>query len=128
MAVPQKAKLLLADDFEVVRQGLRNLLGVSEAWEICGEAENGREAVDKVAQLSPDVVLLDVTMPVMNGFQAATEIRRHSPKTKILIFTMHESARIADEAMRAGADAYLTKSAPLELIESTLANLIGKES
>lgn len=128
MAVAQKAKLLLADDFEVVRRGLRNLLGVNEAWEICGEAENGREAVDKVAELSPDVVLLDVTMPVMNGFQAATEIRRRSPRTKIVIFTMHESPRIADEAKRAGADAYLTKSASLELIENTLANLISKES
>jgi len=128
MGVTQKAKLLLVDDFEVVRRGLKNLLGANDLWEICGEAEDGREAVDKVDRLSPDLVLLDVTMPVMNGFQAASEIRRRSPQTKIVIFTMHESARIAEEAKRAGADAYLVKSAPLELIESTLSNLLNKES
>ena len=128
MGIAQKARLLLVDDFEVVRKGLKNLLGGNECWEICGEAEDGREAVDKVTELAPDVVLLDVTMPVMNGFQAASEIRRRSPQTKIVIFTMHESPRIAEEAKRAGADAYVAKSAPLDVIESTISNLLEEHS
>ena len=63
-----RPRILLVDDFEVVRRGLRNLLGANDHWRICGEAENGREAIEKVKELSPDLVLLDVTMPVMNGF------------------------------------------------------------
>jgi DNA-binding NarL/FixJ family response regulator len=128
MTVAQKIRLLLVDDFEVVRKGLKNLLSANECWEICGEAEDGREAVDKVTELSPDVVLLDVTMPIMNGFQAASEIRRRSPQTKIVIFTMHESPRIAEESKRAGADAYVAKSAPLEVIEGTISHLLDKHS
>jgi DNA-binding NarL/FixJ family response regulator len=121
----RRAKILLVDDFEVVRTGLKNLLGGHDKWEICGEAENGRQAIDKVDQLSPDLVLLDVTMPVMNGFEAAKEIRRRAPATKIVIFTMHESSRMEEEAKRAGADAYLAKSTPLEKIESTISTLLG---
>jgi two-component system, NarL family, response regulator NreC len=128
MTVAQKIRLLLVDDFEVVRKGLKNLLSANECWEICGEAEDGREAVDKVTELSPDVVLLDVTMPIMNGFHAASEIRRRSPQTKIVIFTMHESPRIAEESKRAGADAYVAKSAPLEVIEGTISHLLDKHS
>lgn len=105
---------------------MKKLLGGNEGWEICGEAENGKEAIEKVAELCPDIVLLDVTMPVMNGFQAASEIRRLSPKTKIVIFTMHESPRMAEESKRAGADAYLAKSTSLEVIEGTISHLIDE--
>lgn len=118
------ARILLVDDFEVVRRGLKNLLGGNDHWQICGEAENGREAIEKVRELAPDLVLLDVTMPIMNGFQAASEIRRRAPSTKILILTMHESPRMADESKKAGADAYLAKSAPLDVIENTISSLI----
>lgn len=121
-----RARILLVDDIEVVRKGLKKLLGGNEGWEICGEAENGKEAIEKVAELCPDIVLLDVTMPVMNGFQAASEIRRLSPKTKIVIFTMHESPRMAEESKRAGADAYLAKSTSLEVIEGTISHLIDE--
>jgi two-component system, NarL family, response regulator NreC len=129
MGVGQKtrARILLVDDFEVVRRGLKNLLARNGHWEVCGEAENGWMAIEKVAELSPDLVLLDVTMPVMNGFQATTEIRRRAPHTKIVIFTMHESPRMAEEARRAGADAYLAKSASLETIESTISNLLDED-
>ncbi len=119
-----RAKILLVDDYEVVRSGLKNLLKGHEQWEVCGEAENGRDAIEKVAQLRPDLVFLDVTMPVMNGFEAAQEIRRRAPGTKIVIFTMHGSSRMAEEAKRAGADAYLAKTTPLEMIENTILDLL----
>jgi CheY-like chemotaxis protein len=131
MGMPPKpkarAKILLVDDYEVVRRGLRNLLARRGEWEVCGEAENGRDALEKVAQLRPDLVFLDVTMPVMNGFETAQEIRRRAPSTKIVIFTMHESSRMAEEAKGAGADAYLVKSTSLEMIENTISDLLELE-
>lgn len=79
-------RLLVADDNEVVRIGVRTLIGNNPDWQICGEATNGREAIAKVRELAPDVVILDLTMPVMNGFQAAVEIRRIASSTKIVFF------------------------------------------
>ena len=84
--------------------------------EVCGEAANGQEAVEKTLQLKPDLVLLDVSMPIMNGLQAAKVIRQVSPTTKIVILSMHDSAQIVKESKLAGAHAYLTKAcAPDEL-------------
>ncbi len=122
--IKQRAKVLLVDDFEVVRVGLKTLLNGHEQWEICGEAENGQQAIERVRELSPDLVLLDVAMPVMNGFEAAKEIRRLAPATRIVIFTMHESDQLEEEVKRAGADAYLAKSTPLKKIESTISELL----
>jgi DNA-binding NarL/FixJ family response regulator len=119
----KKTRLLLADDHEIVRKGLRNLLDGHSRWSICGEAENGQEAVRKALDLRPELVLLDISMPIMNGLDAAREIRRLAPSTKIVIFSMHDSPRIADEARRAGADTYLTKTTPFEKLENTLAGL-----
>jgi DNA-binding NarL/FixJ family response regulator len=118
-------RILLADDFEVVRTGLKNLL--SPNWEVCGEAENGLKAVEKAVELTPDVVVLDITMPVMNGFDAAREIRRLAPKTKIVMFSMHDSARMADEAKEAGADAFIVKSSGIEEIEKAIGELMGTQ-
>jgi len=121
----KRMRILLADDFEVVRTGLKNLLSENAEWEVCGEAENGRLAVEKAVELSPDVVVLDITMPVMNGFEAAREIRKLSPKTKIVMFSMRDSARMAHEAKEAGADAYIVKSSGIDVIEKTLDELVG---
>lgn len=99
------------DDHEIVRQGLKLLLGSDRSvWDICGEAENGRQAVEKVAELKPDLVILDVSMPIMNGFEAARQIRKFAPATKIVMLSMHDSAQAADQAIQAGADAYVVKS------------------
>jgi DNA-binding NarL/FixJ family response regulator len=120
-----KARIVLADDHEIVRKGIRSLLDGQFPWEVCGEAENGKEAVAKVLELNPDLVVLDLSMPVLNGLEAAREIRQLSPKTKIIIFSMHDSPRIAEEAQRAGADAYLAKTAHFTELQKTIAALLS---
>jgi len=101
-------RILLVDDHEVVRAGMASLLQTS--WTICGEAGNGLEAIDKVMELKPDLVLLDLRMPVMGGTEAAREIRRLAPRTKIVFVSMYESESVAKLARLAGADACLSKS------------------
>lgn len=103
-------RLLLADDHEVVRRGLRALLQVQPDWEICGEATDGREAVDKALAMNPDVVILDVGMPNLNGLEATRQILKAKPRIKILILTLHDSEQIVQEVLNAGARGFLLKS------------------
>jgi YesN/AraC family two-component response regulator len=84
-------RILLADDHELIRKGLRALLEAKKESLICGEAGDGQEAVERVVELQPDLIILDVTMPALNGLQAAQRIREQVPKTKILILSMHDS-------------------------------------
>lgn len=103
--------ILIVDDHEVVREGVRNIINSARPqWEICGEAANGQEAVDTAMRLRPDIILLDITMPVLNGLDAATRISALGLRSKILIFTMHESGALAHDAQRVGARGYVTKS------------------
>ncbi len=95
-------RILLADDSETMRRSLRRLLETHTDWHVCGEASNGREAVDKVDQNSPDVLLLDFQMPEMNGLEAAKEIRLRSPELPILMVTLHLSPQLEDEARKIG--------------------------
>jgi len=87
-------RILLADDHKVVRQGTRALLSTIPEWEIVGEADNGRDAVALTAELKPDIVILDITMPELNGLDAARQIKRKSPETEILIFTAQETEQL----------------------------------
>ena len=104
-------RILVADDHEIVLEGIRGLVGRAERdWEIVGEARNGKEAVQMVRSLRPDVVVLDVTMPVMSGLQAAKEIVQSGADCRILIFTMHESERLEPEVRQTGAHGYVLKS------------------
>lgn len=107
---PGPLRILLADDHDVVRHGLRALLETHEGWEICGEAVSGREAVEMAEALQPDIAVLDISMPSLNGLDATRIIRRTSPKTEILIFTMHENEQLVREVLAAGAKGYLLKS------------------
>jgi DNA-binding NarL/FixJ family response regulator len=103
------ARILIADDHEIVLEGIRTLVGRSRReWEICGEARNGKEAVEMVKKLKPDV--LDITMPVLSGLQAATEIGESGVNCRVLMFTMHESDRLGVEVREAGAQGYVLKS------------------
>jgi DNA-binding NarL/FixJ family response regulator len=117
-------RILLADDFEIVRRGIRSLLDGPPGWEICGEAANGQEAVEKTLELKPDLVVLDVSMPVMNGIEAARQIRSLAPATKIVIFSMHNSPQIIEQAKEAGADACLAKGTAAQDLRKTIAALL----
>jgi DNA-binding NarL/FixJ family response regulator len=105
------ARILVVDDHEIVREGIRTMLQHSRPqWEICGEAKDGKEAIEAVRNLQPDVVILDITMPRMNGLVTAPQIARLAGNTRILIFTMHDSERIANDVRAAGAHGYVQKS------------------
>jgi DNA-binding NarL/FixJ family response regulator len=102
-------RILVADDHQVVRTGLRALLESKTGWQVCAEAANGREAVEKAGQLKPDVAVLDIGMPLLNGVEATRQIRKLSPQTEILILTMHDSELLIQEVLAAGAHGYILK-------------------
>ncbi len=104
-----RKQILLADDHEMLRRGIRTMLMEETNWAICGEATDGQDAVDKAMALYPDLVILDINMPVLNGLAAVRQILRHRPDTKILIFTVHDSEQTAKEIRAAGAHAFLSK-------------------
>jgi len=103
-------RILIADDHEVVRQGIRALLGGRSEWEIAGEAATGREAVEKTSKLRPDLVLLDLTMPDLDGLQAIPLILAASPGVKILVLTMHDCGEMVAKVLAAGATGLVLKS------------------
>jgi len=102
-------RILVADDHQVVRTGLRALLESKTGWRVCAEASNGREAVEKAGELKPDVAVLDIGMPLLNGVEATRQIRKLSPRTEILILTMHDSDQLVKEVLLAGAHGYILK-------------------
>lgn len=103
-------RILIADDHEVARHGIRALLEGHAGWDICAEAKDGREAVELASTVSPDLILLDIGMPNLNGLEAARQILASSPDTPILILTMHDSEQVVREVLRAGARGFLLKS------------------
>jgi DNA-binding NarL/FixJ family response regulator len=105
-----KLRILIADDHEVVRRGLCALLRMREGWEICGEASDGREAVEKAKQLKPDVVILDVGMPNLNGLAATRQLSQMDPACKIIVLTITDSDQVIREALDAGARGFVLKS------------------
>lgn len=103
-------RILIADDHEVARRGIRSLLENRPEWEICGEARDGRDAVELAARTNPDLVLLDIGMPNLNGLEASRQILATNPNVAILILTMHDSDNLVREVLRAGARGFLLKS------------------
>jgi DNA-binding NarL/FixJ family response regulator len=106
----RKLKIVVADDHDIIRRGLKQLLLARPAWEICGEAKTGREAVTLCEELKPDVVVMDISMPELNGLDAARQIRKSSPNTGILILTMHFTDQLVREVVECGARGYILKS------------------
>ena len=121
----RKLRILLADDHSLLRRGLKSILEAQPGWEICAEAHTGRDAVTKASQLRPDVVILDVCMPELNGIEATRQIRKASPRSEVLILSVHDSNYLVREVIDAGARGYLLKSdSDLELVAAveSLAN------
>jgi len=105
-----RLRILLADDHELVRRGLRALLESQPGWEVCGEASDGRTAVEMSRRLLPDIVVMDVSMPELNGFEATRQILAKQPKVEVLALSMHESQQMVNELLDAGAHGYVLKS------------------
>jgi DNA-binding NarL/FixJ family response regulator len=108
----KKTRILLADDHAVVRHGFRMILDAQSDLEVVGEVSNGREAVEQAGKLQPDVVVMDVTMPELNGIEATRRIAEASPRTRVLALSMHKDAVYVREILRAGARGYLLKDSP----------------
>ena len=105
----KKTRILLADDHAVVRNGFRRILSAEADMEVVGEAANGQEALDRAAELQPDVVVMDVTMPELNGIEATRRLMESSPRTRVLALSMHKDGVYVREILRAGARGYLLK-------------------
>jgi DNA-binding NarL/FixJ family response regulator len=118
-------RILIVDDHEIVRRGLRRLVERQSGWEVCGEAVNGKEAIEKALALNPDLVLMDISMPVMNGIEATRQIRRLSPVMKIVIVSLHDDEVVTAQAKSAGADGYVVKACPSEILLKTLTAVLG---
>jgi DNA-binding NarL/FixJ family response regulator len=110
MLMSKRYRILVADDHSVVRRGVRTLLESQPGIEVCGEASTGAETMDRVKRERPDLVVLDLTMPEMNGLEVAIAVRQESPSTEVLILTMHFSEELARDVLRSGALGYVLKS------------------
>ena len=110
MTEQPRTKILIADDHEIVRHGLRSILESHSEWEVVGEAVTGREAVELAKQTTPNIAVIDVSMPELNGLEATRQILKLLPQTEVLILTMHESEQVVREVLDAGARGYVLKS------------------
>jgi len=120
-------RILIADDHEIVRSGLRRILQARASWEVVAEASDGREAVAKCLATTPDIVVIDYSMPLLNGVEATRQICEQLPKTQVLMFTMHDQEAVVREVLKAGARGYLLKSnAQSHLIEAIEALAVHK--
>ena len=108
--MPGTIKILIADDHDVVRAGIRNILGCQPNWDVVGEACNGREAIQRSLETNPDIAILDYSMPYLSGLEVTRQIRAQQTGTEILIFTMHRSESLAQDLLKAGALGYVLKS------------------
>jgi DNA-binding NarL/FixJ family response regulator len=106
----RKLSILVADDHELVRHGIRGLLRAARGWKVVGEAASGTEAVEKARKLKPDIAIVDLSMPELDGLQATRRIRQESPATKVIVLTMHESDQMVRRVLDAGALGYVLKS------------------
>lgn len=121
-------RILIVDDHELVRKGLRAVLESRPGWKVCGEASNGREAVERAREHRPDVVIMDLTLPELNGLQATRQIRAALPATEVLILTMHHSEQLVHEVLSAGARGYLLKTDAGDAVFDAIEALIRRGS
>ena len=125
----KKLRILLADDHALIRRGARGLLQSHQGWRVVGEAANGIEAVEKAKKLKPDVAVVDISMPELDGVQATRQIREAVPNTRVLVLTMHDSDQLVQSALKAGAHGYVLKSDLTESLVEAVKNVAaGKRS
>jgi DNA-binding NarL/FixJ family response regulator len=121
--------ILIVDDSEIIRRFLRFVIEHNTEWQICGEAENGKAAIEMVEELHPDMVILDFQMPVMNGLEAARRITRIAPNTAMVMFTMHDSPQLRNEAQSVGIKDVISKSdGHIEHVIVSLRNVLDSVS
>jgi DNA-binding NarL/FixJ family response regulator len=120
-------RILVVDDHAVVRRGVRALLEGHPGWEVCGEAGTGREAVEMAGRLKPDIVVLDLSLPELNGLEATRQILKESPRTEVLVLTMHHSEELAQQVLQAGARGYILKSDAGESLIAAVETLVRRE-
>lgn len=126
---PKKLRIVVADDHELVRRGIRDLFQIQRGWKVVGEAADGREAVDKVRRLKPDIAILDITMPDLDGLEATRQIREAAVMTQVLILSMHESDQMVRRVLEVGALGYVLKSdMPVHLVRAVEDVAKGKMS
>jgi len=117
-------RVLIADDHEAVSKGVASILETRADIEICGEASNGEEAVRKAQELNPDLIIMDFTMPVMDGLEASRRILKAAPQTPILMFSMHKMETLTEAAKQAGARGFITKGESAENLLRAVDNVI----
>jgi DNA-binding NarL/FixJ family response regulator len=121
------ARILVADDHDVVRQGLGSLIQEQPQWKIIAEVKDGRDAVAKASELKPDIAILDISMPALNGLEATRQIIKVNPQTKVLILTVHDSEQVIESVLNAGARGYVLKAdAASDLVRAMQALLAGQ--
>jgi DNA-binding NarL/FixJ family response regulator len=118
------ARILIADDHAMMRKGLRTAIEPHPGWNICGEATTGTEALELIKLLKPDLVVLDVSMPGLNGLEVANEISEIMPEVRILLFTMHDSAQFKKDVQKTGAHGYVCKSSGETLLTHAMETLL----
>jgi len=120
--------ILIADDHEFVRKGIRSVLQTRPGWEVVAESSDGRDAVKKAQQLKPHVAILDISMPLLNGLEAARQISKTAPQTKMLILTMHDADPMIQQILEAGARGYLLKSDAVNDLVSAVEALLRNKT
>ena len=118
-------RVLIVDDHAFIRRGVQTILHPFPEWEFCGEADNGRDAIRMADELKPEIIIMDVSMPGLNGIEATRAIRRAQPAIKIVLLTLHESADLVRNAFRAGARGYLLKTDAEQELVRALTAVIG---
>ncbi len=117
---PAKIRILIVDDMAQVRQGLSTILQLADDFEVVGEACNGLEAIRAAEEVRPDVILMDLAMPVLGGLEATRRIKKQRPEIGVVILTIHGSEEVREQAARAGSDAFIEKEAPTETLITTI--------
>lgn len=119
-------RVLIVDDHAFIRRGVQTILHPFPEWELCGEADNGNDAIRMAEELKPDVIIMDLSMPGLNGIEATRAIRKTQPAVKIVLLTLHESAELVRSAFRAGARGYLLKTDAEQELVKALVVVVGE--